>query len=209
MASFTDEEVAQLAAIIDGQASRVAERYEGVVSDDLAQEVWLWALDTPGADRVRNYLDTGQIGRLKKAAYYESVAWCEKDKRRRQRAAGIDWRDEYNYTRPEVARLLPMALDYGAIPGLTGRDLTSTPGTATDPAYHNDQLASLIDVRNAFGKLSGPDQDYVRIVVGLDCNWADIAATTEIQASSAYAKWMRILDRMVTRHLGRKTDDDE
>jgi hypothetical protein len=125
------------------------------------------------------------------------------------RELGIDWRDDYNYSRPEVARLLPVALDPESIPGLSGGELHDGPSAKSDPAYGGGMLASLIDVRSAYAKLSDADQQYVLTCVGLDQNWDQIAATTGLLASSAYAKWMRILDRMVTRHLGRKTDANE
>ena len=207
MEALTRTEIDYLTPIVEAQAKRVAARYEGIETDDLAQEVWVWLVEE-SSPALRGYVAADQAGRVAKSLYNAAVTWCERDRKRKLREAGIDWRDEYNYSRPEVARLLPMALDYGAIPALAGRELSDMPGAKADPAYSNDILASLIDVRNAFGALSGADQDYVRVVIGLDSNWSDIAACTGVQANSAYAKWMRILDRMVTRHLGRKVDDE-
>ena len=208
MEALTEKEAKDLDPIVRSQAERVAKRYDGVDPDDLAQEVWLWIVEE-SSPALREYVANGQHGRLTKSLYNAAVKWCEADRKRKLRAEGIDWRDEYNYSRPEVGRLLPMALDYGAVPGLTGRDLTGQPGGKTDPAYHNDQLAALIDIRGAFGKLSGPDQDFVRVVIGLDTKWDQISNCTGLKTTSAYAKYMRILDRMVTRHLGRKTDEDD
>jgi hypothetical protein len=207
MAVFTEAEAAGLQIIFGRQAEKVAARYEGVDPDDLAQEIWVWAL-SEGAERIRGYLEAGHEGRLTQAAYYEAVAWCESEKKRLLAAQGYNWRDDYTYTRPEVARLLPLALDPATVPGLSGGQLHDGPAAKTDPAHGGGMLASLIDIRTAFAKLSDGDQAFVLTVVGLDARWADIAATTGIKAESAYAKWMRILDRMVTRHLGRKTDDD-
>jgi hypothetical protein len=94
------------------------------------------------------------------------------------------------------------------IPGLSGGGLHDGPSAKTDPAYGGGMLASIVDVRVAFAKLSESDQQFVTLVVGFDSQWDTIAVHTGMQGNSAYAKFMRILDRMVTRHLGRKRDDD-
>lgn len=208
MDQLTSAEVNYLSPIVDQQAKRVAARYEGIEADDLAQDVWVWIVEQ-SSPALREYIAADQAGRVAKSLYNAAVTWCERDRKRKLRALGIDWRDEYNYSRPEVARLLPLALDSAAVPGLSGSGLHDGPSAKNDPAYGGGMLASLIDVRSAYNKLSELDQAFVLTVVGLDSNWNDIAATTGVQANSAYAKWMRILDRMVTRHLGRKTDDDE
>lgn len=208
MASITASEAETLDPIISRQSEIVAKRYDGVEAEDLAQEVWVWVVEE-ASPALLGYLADGHLGRLTKSVYNAAVKWCERDRKRRLKEAGIDWRDEYNYTRPEVAKLLPLALDPATIPGLCGGDLHDGPASKSDPAYGGGMLAGIVDVRAAFSRLSGPDQDFVQIVVGLDSNWNDIAATTGLRAQSAYAKWMRILDRMVTRHLGRKTDDDD
>jgi DNA-directed RNA polymerase specialized sigma24 family protein len=207
MAVFTEAEVAVLDPMVRAQAEKVAARYQAVEADDLAQEVWVWIMEE-SSPALRGYIANGQPGALKRSLYHAAVNWCEKDKKRRLAEQGYNWRDDYTYTRPEVARLLPVALDPSAVPGLSGGELHDGPAAKTDPAHGGGMLASLIDVRTAFAKLSDGDQAFVLTVVGFDCRWADIAATTGIKAESAYAKWMRILDRMVTRHLGRKTDDD-
>lgn len=208
MASITDAEVKYLSPIVAAQASRVAARYENVEADDLAQEVWLWIVEE-SSPALRQYIADGHDGRIAKSVYNAAVKWCETDRRKRLREAGIDWRDEYVYSRPEVARLLPLALDPATIPGMSGGQLHDAPSPRNDPAHGGGMLAALADVRYAFRCLSEPDQAFVLTVVGLDTNWNDIAATTGIQANSAYAKWMRILDRMVTRHLGRKTEIED
>jgi DNA-directed RNA polymerase specialized sigma24 family protein len=207
MAVFTEAEVAVLDPIVRAQAEKVAGRYEGVEADDLAQEVWVWIMEE-SSPALRRYIADGLPKQLTRSVYNAAVSWCETEKKRLLAAQGYNWRDEYTYTRPEVARLLPLALDQATVPGLSGGGLHDGPSAKADPAYGGGMLASLIDVRTAFTKLSDSDQAFVLTVVGLDARWPDIAATTGLKADSAYAKWMRILDRMVTRHLGRKTDDD-
>lgn len=208
MASITDDQAAYLAPIVESQTRKVAERYEGVEPEDLAQEVWVWIVEE-SSPALLLYVAEEQAGRAVRAIYNAAVKWCERDRKRRLAEQGINWRDQYNYSRSEVARLLPLALDPGAIPGFAGRDLHDGPSAKSDPAYGGGMLASIIDVRSAFLKLSESDQKFVGIVIGLDTNWDHISATTGLKAQSAYAKFMRILDRMVTRHLGRKTDDPE
>lgn len=208
MGSPTEVDLTPLAPIVQRQSEKVAARYDGVEADDLAQEVWVHIMEG-GLPKAPEYIETGQPGRLTNAVYNIAVKWCETDKRAKLKAAGIDWRDDYNYSRPEVARLLPMALDSAIVPGLSGDGLHDGPAARSDPAYGGGMLAGIIDVRVAYSKLSEPDRQFVLIVVGLDTNWDQIAATTGLLAQSAYAKYMRILDRMVTRHLGRKTDEDE
>lgn len=208
MAQLTDAEIAYLTPVVNTQAARVAARYEGVETDDLAQEIWLWIVEE-SSPALHEYIAADHAGRTAKSVYNAGVKWCEADRKRKLRALGIDWRDDYNYSRPEVARLLPLALDSSTVPGLSGTGLHDGPSAKTDPAYGGGLLASLIDVRTAYSKLSPDDRDFVLIVVGLDTKWEDVAATTGLKAQSAYAKWMRILDRMVTRHLGRKTDDGD
>lgn len=200
--------VTYLSPIVDAQAKRVAARYEGVEVEDLAQEVWVWIVEQSSPALVA-YVAQDQKGAVTRSIYNAAVNWCEADRKRKLRSQGLDWRDEYTYSRPEVARLLPLALDSQAVPGLSGTGLHDAPSAKSDPAYGGGMLASLIDVRSAYNKLSDADQAFVLTVIGLDSNWNDIAATTGVQANSAYAKWMRILDRMVTRHLGRKTDAED
>lgn len=208
MAALTEDDARALTPFVESQCRKVAARYDGVNAEDLQQEVWVKLIE--GAlPLTSEYVARDELGRLSKAVYNIAVTWCEKDKRRKMREAGIDWRDDYNYSRPEVARLLPLALDAGNIPGLSGDGLHDGPSAKSDPAYGGGLLASLIDVRSAYDKLSESDQAFILTVIGLDTNWDDVAATTGIKASSAYAKYMRILDRMVTRFLGRKTDEED
>lgn len=204
MAALTDDEVVSLLPIVEGQARKVAVRYEGIDQLDVTQETWAWLLDK-GADQARKCLDLGQLGTLRRMLYNAAVRYCEGEKKA---TLGYDWRDDYTYTRTEVSRLLPLALDPTTIPGLQGGSLHDGPSSRSDPAYGGGLLASVVDVRTAFEKLSGPDQEYVKIVVALDMKWEAVAIHTGVKANSAYAKFMRIVDRMVTKHLGRKTDDE-
>lgn len=205
MASLTADDTETIRKIVSRQTDIVAGRYEAVDAEDLAQEVWVWILED-SAPALAQYIAEDHLGRLTKAVYNYAVKWCERDKRQ---TVGYNWRDEYNYTRPEVARLLPLALDSSTVPGLSGTGLHDGPSAKSDPAYGGGLLASLVDVRTAYSKLSEDDRNFVLVVVGLDANWEQVAATTGLLANSAYAKYMRILDRMVTRHLGRKTDEDD
>lgn len=192
-----------LGEIAQRQARTVAPRY-GMDPQDVEQEVWLYALEAQA--QVRKYLDAGHNGRVAKMFYNAAVKFCEREKRAN---LGYDWRDDYNYSRPEVARLLPLALDPATIPGMQGGALHDGPSSRSDPAYGGGMLASLVDVRTAFGKLSEPDQEFIKLAVALDSNWNAVGVHLGMQPNSAYAKYMRILDRMVTRHLGRKTDDED
>jgi DNA-directed RNA polymerase specialized sigma24 family protein len=186
---------------IQSAARKVAARY-GLDPEDVAQEVYVYALQKP---MVQTYLDEGHTGRLAKLFYNAAVDYCEREKRA---TLGYDWRDDYTYTRPEVDRLLPLALDPTTIPGLSGGALHDGPSAKSDPAYGGGMLASIVDVRAAFGKLGEPDRGYLVLCCALDKDWERIGSGTGMQANSAYARYMRILDRMVTRHLGRKTDGD-
>jgi len=208
MASLTDAQVAYLVPAVEKQAQKVAARYENVEAEDLAQELWVWIMEE-SSPALKKYIDDDLPQIAHRALYNAAVRWCEQDKKRRMREAGINWRDQYTYTRPEVAKLLPLALDPASIPGMSGQQLHDGPAARNDPAYGGGMLAAIADVRFAFSKLSESDQRFVGIVIGLDTNWDQISRTTGIRANSAYAKWMRILDRMVTRHLGRKTDADD
>lgn len=201
--SLTDAEVTELWRIAGRQAAIVAPRYSLDV-DDVIQEIWVWAL-SEGAGQIRRYLDAGHLGRVAKTFYSAAVRHGERDKRA---GLGYDWRDDYNYSRPEVARLLPLALDPGSIPGLQGSALHDGPSARSDPAYGGGMLAAVVDVRVAFGKLSESDREFVKAVVGLDAKWDAVAVHTGMKSTSAQSKYYRILDRMVTRHLGRAVDDD-
>lgn len=207
MASLTAAEVKLIEPVVKAQAVKVAARYEGVEPDDLAQEVWL-SLLTDAGPAMYDYIQRGELGRATKAIYNAAVKWCEHDKKRRMREQGMNWRDQYNYNRPEVARLLPLALDPGAVPGLSGDGLHDAPSAKSDPAYGGGMLASLADIRVAFAALSESDQQFLIICVSLNSEWDRIGPLTGQQANSAYAKYMRVLDKMVKR-LGRVADDDE
>lgn len=206
MASLTEAEVSVLVPIVESEAKRVAGRYDGVEAEDLTQELWVWIMEK-SSPALAKYANEGQHGALARSVYGAAVKWCERDKKRRLAEQGINWRDQYTYSRPEVARLLPLALDPASVPGMSGQQLHDGPSAKSDPAYGGGLLASIVDVRTAFSALSESDQKFVGVVIGLDTNWEDISRTTGLKQNSAYAKWMRILDRMVTRHLGRKTDD--
>lgn len=202
MAALTDADVKALAETVERAAKRLGKRYDTIPPDDIAQEIWLWMLDT-GADYVRRCIDTDQAHLLGKAAYHAGVRYAEKEWRA---SLPYDWRDQYVYSRPEVARLLPLALNPAETPGLSGTGLHDAPASRSDPAYGGGLLASIIDVRMAFDKLSANDQIFLGTCVDYDLDWPRIAVEFGTQENSAYAKYMRILDRMVTRHLGRKDD---
>jgi hypothetical protein len=204
MAVLTDAEVQVLRRIVDAQAAIVARRYEGINAEDVGQEVWVAFLDGDAAT-VSKYLAAGHEGKIAKVAYSAAIRYCEKE---RKSTLGYDWRDDYTYSRPEVARLLPLALDPTAIPGLSGSALHDGPSVRSDPAYGGGMLASIVDVRVAYEKLSDEDQQFLMLCVGFDQAWEYVGLHTGLQPNSAYAKYMRILDRMITRHLGRKVDTD-
>lgn len=206
MAELTASDIATIDPIVKRQAALVSARY-GVESEDLAQEVWVWIVEE-SSPALLQYVRDAEGSKLIRAVYHAAVKWCEKDRKRKLRAQGLDWRDEYNYTRPEIARLLPLALDIGTVPGFTGRVLDDAPSAQSDPAHGGDLLVSLLDVRNAYSALSASDQRYLTVCVALNNDWDKIAPQFELITTSAYAKYMRILDRMVKR-LGRKTDTDE
>jgi hypothetical protein len=126
VASLTDTEIETLVPIVELQAKRVAARYEGTEADDLAQDVWVWIAEE-SSPALRDYIATGHIGRLAKSVYNAAVNKCEKDRKAALRELGIDWRDDYNYSRPEVARLLPVALDPESIPGCRAENCTMAP----------------------------------------------------------------------------------
>lgn len=204
MAAFTEAEIDTLNRIVGQQADTVARRYSGIAVEDVRQEVWVSFLDGSLA-QVRKYLTAGHEGRIAKVAYSAAVRYCERE---RKANLGYDWRDDYTYSRPEIARLLPLALDPSTIPGLSGGGLHDGPSAKSDPAYGGGMLASLVDVRSAYGKLSDEDQRFLTIAVAFDSDWERVAVNTGLQPNSAYAKYMRIIDRMITRHLGRKVDED-
>jgi len=199
--------------LVDKQARSVATRYPHIDHEDVAQEVWCWWYGA-GAAGVAKYKELMQDRdekiaaeakrKLTRAITNAAVNYCERE---RKANLGYDWRDDYNYSRPEVARLLPLALDPATIPGLSGGGLHDGPSAKADPAYGGGMLASIVDVRTAYGKLSADDQEYVKLCIALDSKWDAVGIHLGIQANSAYAKYMRILDRIVTRHLGRVTDD--
>jgi DNA-directed RNA polymerase specialized sigma24 family protein len=199
-----DVPIEDYVSMIETNAAKIAARYDGIDADDVTQEIWVWWL-SDGAPAVARYHRDGQRGRLAKAIQNAALNYCEREKKL---TLGYDWRDDYNYSRPEVARLLPLALDPATIPGLSGGGLHDGPSAKADPAYGGGMLASIVDVRSAFGKLSDDDQEFVKLVVAFDSRWDAVGIHLGIQPNSAYQKYMRILDRMVTRHLGRVTDDD-
>jgi hypothetical protein len=203
--------------LVNQAAGFIARRYDRIEAEDVAQEVWVWWLGK-GKDVIARYREEVDIAmnagdsslalaiqaRMVKAVQNAAVNYCERE---RKANLGYDWRDDYNYSRPEVARILPLALDPSTIPGLSGGGLHDGPSAKSDPAYGGGMLASIVDVRAAFAKLSGDDQEFMRLCVALDSKWDTIGVHLGIQPNSAYAKYYRILDRMVTRHLGRVKDD--
>lgn len=190
--------------LIADVAGAFAPQYDGIVEkQDIEQELWVWVLDG-GRTETKKYQAGGDEKLYRFKLRNAALKYGERE---RKASLGYDWRDDYNYTRPEVARILPLALDPSTIPGLSGGGLHDGPSAKSDPAYGGGMLASIIDIRVAFGKLSATDQEYARLVVDCDSDWDLVAKETGLQANSAYAKYMRILDRMVTRHLGRKADD--
>jgi DNA-directed RNA polymerase specialized sigma24 family protein len=204
MAEVTAADYHAFSGNVETQARTVASRY-GFDWEDVAQEIWLYLCSGTVIESLRKFAqDDESSGRVNRVLYTAAVRYCEDE---RKRTLGYDWRDEYNYSRPEVARLLPLALDPSTIPGLAGGGLHDGPSAKSDPAYGGGMLASIVDVRVALGRLSESDREYVKLVVALDSKWETVALHTGVKANSAQAKFYRILDRMVTRHLGRKVDD--
>lgn len=184
-------------------ADHLGDQYRGITeADDIAQEIHLWAL-TGGRAAVNKYVTEGDERLIRYHLRNAGARYCEKERRA---SLGYDWRDDYSYSRPEVARILPLALDPSTIPGLSGGGLHDGPSAKSDPAYGGGMLASIVDVRVAFSKLSESDQAFVQSVVDNDLDWDAIGEHHELQSNSAYQKWMRILDKMVTKHLGRRDD---
>lgn len=201
MAALTDADVQTLAETVERQAKRVARRYDCVDAEDVAQEMWLWMVEH--ADYIRQQIDGDHMGIIAIGLYRAGMAYA--DKEWKELVPG-DWRDQYTYSRPEVARLLPLALAGDYVPGLSGGGLHDGPGNKNDPAYGGGLLASVMDVRIAFDRLSPNDQIFLSICVDYDLDWPRIAMEVGTQENSCYAKYMRILDRLVTRHLGRADD---
>lgn len=199
MAELTETEI----KMVQRQGKAVAARYEQD-PDDVTQEIWVWWFGE-GANYVAKCRQSDERTKLYKAAYNAAIRYCEKE---RKATLGYDWRDDYRYTRPEVQRILPLALDPEYIPNLAGGGLNDEPASPKDPACGGSLLASIVDVRNAFVQLSDSDAAYlITAVVKHDHDWAAVSAETGLKESSAYAKYMTILDRMVTRHLGRNNEE--
>jgi hypothetical protein len=199
MATLTDAEVRDLADLVEVSAHRVARRYDCVSQEDVAQEIWLWACENPDYIRAKMTDHTGIL-----ALNFYRAGMTYADREWKELVPG-DWRDQYTYSRMEVSRLLPLALNPATTPGLSGQ-LHDGPSSKSDPAYGGGMLASIVDVRIAYRKLSLTDQDFLSACVEYDLDWIRIAPLFGLAENSAYAKYMRILDRMVTRHLGRKDD---
>lgn len=200
MGALTDSDVKALSELVQASAARVARRYDCVAVEDVAQEMWLWACENP--DYVQHKIED-HTGILSLNFYRVGMTYA--DKEWKESVPG-DWRDQYRYSRMEVARILPLALDPTSIPGLSSGALHDGPSSKSDPAYGGGMLASIMDVRIAFGKLSLTDQDYLSACVEYDLDWPRVAPLFGLLETSAYAKYMTILDRMVTRHLGRRDD---
>jgi hypothetical protein len=195
-----------VAELITQIAAHATPKYNGVVEQsDVEQEMWVWVLSS-GATLTTQYTNGEVDEKLYRFKLRNSaVKYCERE---RKSTLGYDWRDDYDYSRPEVARLLPLALDPSSIPGLSGGSLHDGPSAKSDPAYGGGMLASIVDIRAAFAKLSPADQGFVQSVVDHDLDWDTIAEHHELASNSAYQKWMRILDKMVTKHLSRRFDHD-
>lgn len=208
MVEFTASDMDVLTPLVEGAARNLQDQYAGIMDrGDIAQEIWVYLLQR-GREKAKAYIDSNRDDHTRnKFKLYLRNAALKACERERKATLGHDWRDEYNYSRPEVSRLLPLALDPESIPGLSGGGLHDGPSAKSDPAYGGGMLASLIDVRTAFSKLSPEDQRYVRDAVSFDSQWDKLGEFYKIQPNSAYAKWMRILDKMVTKHLKNVSDD--
>lgn len=205
MAVLTDADRRDIAPRIESVTKQVHPRYAAIMDvNDMAQQLWVWLLgEAEGVKALERYQREQNAPLLATQLRNAAMSYGEGERRAN---LGYDWRDDYTYSRPEVARLLPLALDPTAIPGMSGSGLHDGPSAKSDPAYGGGMLASIVDVRTAFAKLSGEDQSYLITCVGYDNDWPKVAVFTGLGEKSAYAKYMRILDRMVTRHLGRVTD---
>jgi hypothetical protein len=101
-----DAEVYDLTARV---ADQVGRRFADIVErDDVYQELWVWLLEPKGRKYTERWLAEGQQGKLARALYNAGREYVERERRAQ---LGMDWRDEYRYSRPEVSRLLPFALD--------------------------------------------------------------------------------------------------
>jgi hypothetical protein len=114
MAALTESELHEFMAgpVMDAarrQAGIVADRYAGIEQQDVEQEIWVWFYGD-GKRKAQRLVLKGDIAPVEKAFYNAAVDYCERE---RKASLGYDWRDDYNYSRPEVARLLPLALDRG------------------------------------------------------------------------------------------------
>lgn len=126
-----------------------------------------------------------------RAARNVAVLFCE---RRKAEQSGYQVEDVYYYSREQVARLVPLAVEDVTIPGVP----ESTRRAPSDPAEGGNVLALISDVRKAISGL--PRSDVALVVAGYeatDQEWNALAAQMAVKAPSLRRRYNRILDRIV------------
>lgn len=134
-------------------AKSLHRRFPMVDHDDIAQEMWLWALQHPR--KVNHYLAEGEDNRYSKLCWAmrnAGLAYCQKEKAKRN---GYSVDDLYFYSLRTLREILPAVYDDDMWIRLGGGDCDPANGINPDPSRPDrrmDAIAALTDVKNAVNK---------------------------------------------------------
>lgn len=183
---------AQLKAINDG-AQRAYAVGRGVVEfSDCKQEAWLWVYEN--LETVRKWEDTDRRhDKLRTACYHAGLAFVRAQMRA---TTGATRQDFVTYSTAYVQDLLPVLFTGSSFQ--TGDEVNVEVKTRTAPNEGGNGLASLVDIKRGFDKLT---QDQKRLLFLLyhrgDTSYDEVAKQLDVSSMTVRRREQRALEAIV------------
>lgn len=198
-----DDLVPTLEPLIAGVALRYRRGYPMVSSEDVRQELWVWA--TAREEKVREYLEDGNTRRLRNRLDSVGRGFCDAEK---ARIVGYSTDDLYFYSVETIRELLPAVFDYEAwLPGQATDSSNNGPKRKSVLASEgNNALAMLSDISAALWSLH-PEHRDVLVAVFRDREPIEaLADEAGITVDSYEKKVTRAIKRLRSRIGGERPE---
>lgn len=187
---FTD---AEIKAIREG-VNRGCNLSNGAVSlDDCWQEAWVWVLEN--VDLIRKWRDSGSKydRKLRNAVYHVVVGYIRQDMMQR---TGSHYSDFAVYTAAHVQDMLP-AMFLGEAFN-TGNEVTEEVKHKTSPSEGGNGLATMVDIKRAFGTLGQEQKQLLFYLYGNGpTSYEKVAKTVGVSSMTVRRREARALEQMV------------
>jgi len=184
-------------------ATETKRRFPMLEREDIAQELWLWALEHD--EKVQEWLGEGKRGegRLAKSLRRRARAYAIREK---AAVVGYEPEDNYFYSTGLLRELIPQALDRESWAESGTASETGKLSRTTPPSEGGNRIAMLADVRSALEAGTETDKELLWTHFGLQMDEEEHALVLGVTVDTFRKRVNRAVQRVQRRLGGAKPD---